>query len=205
MQRGFTPILIVLLIALGIGGYFIYTKYPNNQIKPKSNNISTPKPTSNQSDTNPIQNKVVGIDNWQTFTPNSSYFSFHFIFKYPSSWKVEDLKDRPGYKIYDPSSVYTTYSPYTPNGAIVYKHFLRISQENNPDLQNTFYSSHPELYQNLKQYQRDQIKILTYNNQGGYATVEMSDGKTRLFIETAIKDINDQSIESQIISTISFK
>lgn len=49
MQKGFAPILIVLLIALGIGGYLIYTNYSNNQTKPVSNSkatVSSPYPAS---------------------------------------------------------------------------------------------------------------------------------------------------------------
>lgn len=45
-QKGFAPILIVLLIALGLGGYFIYSKY---QAKPTSDSratVSSPYPDS---------------------------------------------------------------------------------------------------------------------------------------------------------------
>ncbi len=65
MQKGFAPILIVLLIAvLAIGGYFVYTNYSNNEIKTSQNvqTTQTPTPTAKLESTSsatPLTIKVV--------------------------------------------------------------------------------------------------------------------------------------------------
>ena len=47
-HKGFAPILIVLLIALGIGGYLVYSNYSNRQTKntfPQEHISTSPQPT----------------------------------------------------------------------------------------------------------------------------------------------------------------
>lgn len=62
MQKGFVPILIVLLIAiLGVGEYFAYTNYSNSQSKTLT------------------QNQVDETANWKTYTMLNSPLAF----KYP--------------------------------------------------------------------------------------------------------------------------
>lgn len=51
MQKGFAPILIVILVAvLGIGGYFVYTN-AKNQTKPAQQVQTTQTPTPSQDPT----------------------------------------------------------------------------------------------------------------------------------------------------------
>lgn len=76
MQKGFAPILIIILIALAVGGYFIY----KNQQKP------VPVP---QQVTQP-QDKGYTISDaktkgWKTYTSTTNSFSFN----YPSDWKID--------------------------------------------------------------------------------------------------------------------
>ena len=76
MQKGLTPILIVLVITiLGIGGYFVYTtNYSNNRTKTAQYVQTTPAPTSDP------------MANWKTYTIQK----YGIFFKYPSDWKFED-------------------------------------------------------------------------------------------------------------------
>mgnify|MGYP001580800908 FL=1 len=72
MQRGFAPILIVILIAvLGVGGYFVYTNYSKPQTKPPQYSL-TPAPT-----TDPRAN-------WKTIKNTA----FSWEIKYPSDWEI---------------------------------------------------------------------------------------------------------------------
>lgn len=69
-QKGFAPILIVLLIALAIGGYLTYQK----QIK------STPLPQPSPSSiTTSVASSSDETTNWKTYTNDM----FNFSFKYP--------------------------------------------------------------------------------------------------------------------------
>ena len=76
-QKGLAPILIVLLIALGIGGYLIYTNYSNNFTKPAKYVQITPTPTESTS--------IAETANWKTYTNNEYKFSL----KYPPEYAVK--------------------------------------------------------------------------------------------------------------------
>lgn len=69
-QKGLAPILIVLLIALGIGGYLLYQKQQQTIQAP-------PTPTSTFESTNSAETA-----NWKTYA-NDKY---NFSFKYPSNF-----------------------------------------------------------------------------------------------------------------------
>ncbi len=79
MQKGFAPILIILLIALAVGGYSIYSNYLNNQTKP------TPQPTTH-STPQPSPSPADEIANWKTYT-NTKY---GFSLKYPPTYILLD-------------------------------------------------------------------------------------------------------------------
>ena len=78
MQKGYIPILIVILIAvLAVGGYFAYSSLRANPAKPASVAISpspasvsnpTPKPESTSSAVNPAPNGAWETANWKTYT-----------------------------------------------------------------------------------------------------------------------------------------
>lgn len=70
MQKGLAPILIVLLIALGIGGYFIYSNESNH----RSQTIQ-PSPRS-----------IDETMNWKTYTSKNEPFTF----KYPNNWVLRE-------------------------------------------------------------------------------------------------------------------
>ena len=98
-QKGLAPILIVLLIALGVGGYLIYQK----QIKPvnitQQTTQSTPAPTSN-----PESTTSADISNWKTYTNDKLKLSF----KHPESYKQEIINEPTRYSIYlTKDTVYT--------------------------------------------------------------------------------------------------
>lgn len=68
MQKGFVPILIVIIVAtLAVGGYFVYQK-----VKPKSNIVSSQ------------------VKDWKVY--NHSNFSFN----YPNSWYPKENSGYPG-------------------------------------------------------------------------------------------------------------
>ncbi|MBI2338692.1 hypothetical protein HYU95_05935 [Candidatus Daviesbacteria bacterium] len=81
-QKGLAPILIVLLIALVVGGYLIYQK----QIKP----VVIPQQTSEPSSTNvsPTPTDVGETANWETYE-NELGFSV----KYPTTLDVKSSQD----------------------------------------------------------------------------------------------------------------
>lgn len=81
-QKGFTPILIVLLVAvLGIVGYFIYTNYSNSQSKTEPVVTQTnPIPTPAESTTS------TEMANWKTYT--NTYLGYSL--KYPPDWILSD-------------------------------------------------------------------------------------------------------------------
>ena len=73
-QKGLSPILVVLLIALGIGGYLIY----QNQSKL---DVSSPSPQTTKTSNNEI-------DNTEAYT-NSEY---GFSISYPPDWTIKEDK-----------------------------------------------------------------------------------------------------------------
>lgn len=86
MQRGFAPILIILLVAiiLGIGGYFAYS---SRGVAPKAGDVaiySTPAPIESTS--------LADTSNWKTYNGETVYTSdgsSSFEIKYPSGWQIE--------------------------------------------------------------------------------------------------------------------
>lgn len=83
-SKGFAPILIILLIALGIGGYFIYTNYSNNRYK---TNIQTQETTSQSTVTPSSSPDSQEIANWKTYS--SSGISSGLAFQYPNNWNQD--------------------------------------------------------------------------------------------------------------------
>lgn len=77
-QRGFAPILIVLLIALGIGGYFVYKNYSNNQTK-----VTPPQqisqPSTSLVSASPVPSDTGEAANWKVYTN----IKYGYSFKYP--------------------------------------------------------------------------------------------------------------------------
>lgn len=83
-QKGFSAILVIVLVALIIGGgYLIYQKQfkPAPVPQPTSQSVSTPVPVSNNESTNSAETA-----NWRTFT-NVKY---GFLFKYPQGHFLEE-------------------------------------------------------------------------------------------------------------------
>ena len=79
MQKGFSLILIVLLIAvLGVGGYFVYSNYSGNQIKPVPIQAS-PIPQLTPTDE---------TANWRTYTNTLVGFSI----KYPEKLSYNEVR-----------------------------------------------------------------------------------------------------------------
>ena len=74
-KKGFTPILIVLLIAAVLVGYLIYSGKIN---LPQKQIIETPK-----SSTNPAPTGAGETANWKIYQGEG------FTFKYPESWKLD--------------------------------------------------------------------------------------------------------------------
>lgn len=78
-QKGLAPILIILLIALGIGGYLIYQKQTKPVAVPQQTSEPTPVSASNSKSTNSAETA-----NWKTYDNSKLSIS------YPSSWLVDD-------------------------------------------------------------------------------------------------------------------
>ncbi|MDO8570375.1 MAG: hypothetical protein Q7R97_02220 [Candidatus Daviesbacteria bacterium] len=96
-QAGFAPILIVILIALAVGGYLIY------QNQPKPVVISQPivQPTSA-----PIISPIASASaaetaNWKTYTSNKYGFSY----KYPQDFKIVNELQVNQYRRYNEDSL----------------------------------------------------------------------------------------------------
>jgi len=114
MQKGFAPILIVVLVAVLVGGYFVYsgkTGVSQKQVKPNppihvctqdaklcSDGTSVsrvppncdfaPCPSPKQSTSSAVYPAPSGagdISNWKSYT-NSAY---HYKVKYPNDWTVQ--------------------------------------------------------------------------------------------------------------------
>ena len=75
-QKGHA-LLIVVLIAAAIGGYFIYTNYSNNRTKvtPPTVTHSSPAPTG-----------AGETANWKTYSNTSLKYSVNYSFKYPADY-----------------------------------------------------------------------------------------------------------------------
>ncbi len=81
-QKGFAPILILIIIAVLIGGYLIYQ---NSQNQSKTIPLPTPQLTSTPTAT-PESTNSAETTNWKTYT-NTDY---GFSFQYPSSLYLFD-------------------------------------------------------------------------------------------------------------------
>lgn len=78
-QKGFAPIIILVLILLGVIGYFIYQ---NTQLQKSNSNVTSPStvPNANLLQSSPTPDPTV---NWKTYT-NTKY---GYSVKYPSNWE----------------------------------------------------------------------------------------------------------------------
>ena len=79
MQKGFVPVLIVILIAALVGGYFVYSNF---QTKTPTSTIQ-PSPSPADETANPDS---IGA-NWKTYTNKGIYF------EYPSDWNISPYTD----------------------------------------------------------------------------------------------------------------
>ena len=86
-QKGFTPIIILLLIVavLGAAGYFAYSRGYTNSFLPKPSPIITPRPLLTPLPTPKPTSTPDPTANWKTYT-NTTY---KYSLKYPSDWEVQ--------------------------------------------------------------------------------------------------------------------
>jgi len=86
VQKGFSPILIVLIIAAAVGGYFVYMSLRGSNgsvaISPTISSIPAPttKPESTNSAASPAPNDAGETKDWKTYTNINGY-----TFKYPEN------------------------------------------------------------------------------------------------------------------------
>lgn len=110
-QKGFAPILIVLLVALGIGGYLIYQKQakPIPVPQPSPSPVTTPasSPTASSSATSPVPDGSGETVDWKTYISKDK----SVLFMYPIDAKVTLGK---AYSMLssDPSDAVTIETPY---------------------------------------------------------------------------------------------
>ncbi len=84
-QKGVAPILIVLLIALAIGGYFLYQQQAKTTLPTPSPTQTTTQPSPNPTNTSPVPNGTGETTSWKTYTDTELGISF----KYPDTWEVK--------------------------------------------------------------------------------------------------------------------
>ncbi len=86
-QKGFTPIILVLIMVtvIGIigGGYLVYRKYLNPLYLPKHDN--PPINWEAVQNSNPESSSSAETANWKTYTNNK----FGFTIQYPENWEIE--------------------------------------------------------------------------------------------------------------------
>lgn len=169
-QSGLAPILIVILIALAVGGYFVYTNYSNlsrvisrdNQTKSTQSGQTTQTPT-------PTSDSVV---DWKTYTNIELAYSI----KYPSSWYTYELKDYPyeGYPgvIEGNETIITSFSkfPKFSAGAGTGDQFIGIEIVSVEDIQNRI--------DRLKSFtypsgEKDKVVQLLLNGQTAYKVTQL--------------------------------
>lgn len=80
-QKGFAPILIVILIALAVGGYLLYQK----QVKPVVIPQTVIQPTSVPV-ISPVASDSAETANWKTYTNTDG----KYLIKYPSDYLLEE-------------------------------------------------------------------------------------------------------------------
>lgn len=78
-QKGTTPILIVILIALAVGGYFIFNNYSQSRTK-------APTPTSLDET---VYTEDTRSADWKTYS-NTEY---KYAVNYPVTWSVREFPD----------------------------------------------------------------------------------------------------------------
>lgn len=79
-QKGLVPVLIIILIAAGISGYFVYT---NSQTKTPT---PTSQPSPSPSDASPVPTGATETANWKTYTS----LTMAFELRYPHGEIIED-------------------------------------------------------------------------------------------------------------------
>lgn len=85
-QKGIAPILVVILIAVAVGGYLLY----QNQTKPVVVPQLVTQPSSSPV-ANPVSTDSAEIANWKTYTDKN----FGYSVDYPDNWQVIAMKDAP--------------------------------------------------------------------------------------------------------------
>lgn len=83
VEAGFAPILIVILIALAVGGYLIYQKQTKPVFQSSPSPVATPVASSSAETINPDS---IGA-NWKTYKNSQSKYTL----KYPSEWGFRDV------------------------------------------------------------------------------------------------------------------
>lgn len=102
-QKGIAPILIVILIAIALGGFLIYQK----QTKPILLPQQTPQPAANPIDVHIPSGETTG---WQIYT-NKDY---GYVINYPSDWiLISESEDAHYIQIYGTKA--TKFSQVSPN------------------------------------------------------------------------------------------
>lgn len=185
MQKGFSLLLVVILVAFVIGGYFIYQK----QFKSVSVFQSSPSPIAT-----PTATKSVETANWKTYTNER----FKYSFKYPNDLTVRESFD-PNDEIYQ-TIISNTNSKDFASGdkKVTDEDVFEVVIVNNPSIAAT------NLDTAKKQYRNAQVTDFTLADQPAFKFIQQGLGTKQIGAITIFNskeiDFNLLSINSKYIS-----
>jgi len=202
-ERGLAPILIVLLIALAVGGYFVYQQQAKTTLPTPSPTQTTIQPSPSPTAASPLPNGAgasgaptgdAETANWKTYTTDK------FAFKYPQNYVVKESY-KGSYAIYLDKSPIDTHTVIGIDATL-----------------SNVYSNYDKAVELEKTYYKDSriedipngIKI-TGKQAGGYGAgvlhkvILIKYKQGAVHIEAADPDQDTSKIYDQILSTFKFQ
>ncbi|MDO8570435.1 MAG: PsbP-related protein [Candidatus Daviesbacteria bacterium] len=190
-SKGFAPILIIILIALAVGGYLLYQK----QVKP----VATPQPVIQPTSVptiSPSATDSAETANWKTYT-NSKY---GFSFKYPQDYAIKEESERVFYIKNKENNVFALWIYDNPNNLSLKDYESKNTNEKTGFGPFVYYPNAESVkFQNLDAYYTNE-EITCLSKCGSYIWIT----KDKIYKLTGSSKNKPDQILDEILSTFRF-